>query len=111
MNQAASNQVITAHDQPISKTKPRVVPSVQATTADVSFKDLIADYAAEMNLIFMPKDNQMLEGKQLYDFGGVTTFIENDVLFVRDATTDRWKPVSLDDFLKLVEEKKNKRRK
>jgi tuftelin-interacting protein 11 len=109
MNQAASNQAITAHEKPITSTKRKTVVAPKPAE-DVSFKDLLANYAAEMNLVFMPKGDQMIEGKQLYDFGGVTTFIENDALFVRDAKTDQWLPVSLDDFLVLVDQKKSKRK-
>lgn len=112
MNQAASNQMITAHMREPTKQEKKLgkstaIPSMP--TNEPSFKDLLTDYAADMNLVFMPKGDQKIEGKQLYDFGGVTTFIENDVLFVRDV--DRWKPVSLDDFLALIDEKKRKGKK
>ncbi|KAL0488579.1 hypothetical protein AKO1_015738 [Acrasis kona] len=107
MHQAANGQVITLghvvdvddddDDHVVNRRDAKIV----ANEPKASFKDLIADYAAQMDLIFLPKGNQMAHGKQLYDFGGVTTFIDNDVLFVKDGASGLWKPVSLDEMMAL----------
>ena len=40
------------------------------------------------------------EGKQLYNFGQATLFIDRGVVFVMKGS--QWTPVSLDDLLRLA---------
>eukprot|EP00004_Rigifila_ramosa_P019968 TRINITY_DN5156_c0_g1_i3.p2 TRINITY_DN5156_c0_g1~~TRINITY_DN5156_c0_g1_i3.p2 ORF type:complete len:268 (-),score=74.28 TRINITY_DN5156_c0_g1_i3:9-812(-) len=66
---------------------------------DISFKELVAQVAAEANVAFAPKKTYDAEtGKQLYSFGRSTVMIDRDVVFVRASADAPWRPVSLEDL-------------
>ncbi|KAL9648477.1 hypothetical protein ABK040_014097 [Willaertia magna] len=133
INQALSNQQVTPvhklqlpseemEQKEVSTNRTTRTPTPTTTSASTatgtstyipiqkSFKELIADYAEEHNLIFQPKLNQMVDGKQLYNFNGMSTFIENDCLHAKFIVNNKavWKPIALDDFL-AMSNKKQKR--
>ena len=57
--------------------------------------------AEDNGILFMPVPGQRrFEGKQLYNFGQATMFIDRGVAFVMKGT--QWTPVSLDDLLRLA---------
>ncbi|KAF0975907.1 hypothetical protein FDP41_005234 [Naegleria fowleri] len=73
-----------------------------------TFKELIEDFAEENNLPFIIKHGQYYDGKQLYNFNGITTYIENDCLHVKSPGTSTWKPVTLSEFMELSSNKKER---
>jgi tuftelin-interacting protein 11 len=110
INQATSNQQITpSHLLPppsavlsksAKKTKSRSQPVPEQY--ELSFKELIEQYAAENDLIFVPKEGKV-NGKQLYNFAGLSTYIHNDCLYLKSG--DTWQPVTLDEYLQKAQAK------
>lgn len=58
------------------------------------FKDLIERRAGEHNLLFLPVLNRFKEGKQVYRFGNLNIYFENNVLFM--LQNGNWVPTSMD---------------
>ena len=57
--------------------------------------------AEDKGILFMPVPGlKRYEGKQLYNFGQSTMFIDRGVVFVMKGS--QWTPVSLDDLLRLA---------
>ncbi|KAG2386532.1 hypothetical protein C9374_002276 [Naegleria lovaniensis] len=73
-----------------------------------TFKELIEDFAEENNLPFIIKHGQYHDGKQLYNFNGISTYLENDCLHVKLPATSIWKPVTLSEFVELSSKKKER---
>ncbi|EFC50082.1 predicted protein [Naegleria gruberi] len=75
-------------------------PSATKKPTSKTFKELISDFAEEHDLPFQIKVGQYLDGKQLYNFGGISTYIENECLHAK--INNVWKPVTLNEFLSLI---------
>jgi len=115
INQALSGQTITP---PHSLLPPSVVlreqkkqrrNRVKSTAAatqvhELSFKELIEQFAAQNDLVFLPREGMKVNGKQLYSFAGLSTYMDHDCLYLKDTATQVWKPVTLDEYLKRATE-------
>jgi tuftelin-interacting protein 11 len=76
--------------------------SASASVADFTFKDVVASFAMTKGVAFAPKHGKQHEGKQLYEFGKCTCYLDHDVVFVHESgggERHAWKPVALDDLL------------
>ena len=66
-----------------------------------SFKDVVESFAEENSICFVPRQGRFYEGKQLWQFGSVNIFIENDVAFWSSSYSS-FEPVTLDELLRIV---------
>ena len=86
---------------PLAGSKAAPAPSATASRsslAGLSMRDLVQRLAAERGLSFLPKANRATaDGKSLYSLGGMTLYIEQDVVFV--LTNGKYAPMALDDLL------------
>jgi tuftelin-interacting protein 11 len=98
INQTLSGQEIILQDvkenyeDKIEKLKPKV--------RDLTFRELLEQYAADSDILFEPKGHQNFRGKQLYLFGGVTLYIDNDVIYSK--VKESYQPVSLDELIEMT---------
>ena len=65
-------------------------------------------YAEEQDLLFLPKGNMQHNGHQLYSFGGVPTFLENDLVYAQDEDGD-WVPAGLEELAERALKRKTKK--
>jgi hypothetical protein len=78
----------------------------------VSFKQVVETFAEQNGLLFHPKmdkhgigSTDHVEGKQLYLFGPLLCYIDQNVLFVQSATSGAgrtWRPVDLEEALEMT---------
>lgn len=77
-----------------------------ATTPSASslnnFKQLVTKKAEENGVLFMPVQNKMHEGKQVYQFGKLRVYIDRSVVFVHNAAKNTWNPVSLQSLVDMA---------
>eukprot|EP01080_Neovahlkampfia_damariscottae_P006587 gene6587-10750_t len=99
INQALSNQEIILeekkekYEKKFEKLKPK--------TQDLSFRELLEQFAAEENILFEPKGTQKYLGKQLYLFGGVPLYIDNEIIYAK-KNQNNYEPVSLNELIVLI---------
>lgn len=83
------------------------IPHFSLTYAigDHSFKNVIENFAANNNITFLPKNGKLYNNKQIYIFGKSSCYIDQDVVFVSIVDNPQnnkiWKPVSLEELLKI----------
>ena len=65
----------------------------------VIFTDVVERFAAENDVIFVPKSGRFHDGKQLYNFDGLSIFIDKDLTFAFDPADRSWRPLALEDLL------------
>ncbi|RZF44102.1 hypothetical protein LSTR_LSTR004474 [Laodelphax striatellus] len=63
------------------------------------FKDLVEKKCEEMGILWAPMPNRYREAKQIYKCGNLQCYIDRNVIFVCDANTGMWTPVSLQQLL------------
>ena len=71
----------------------------QSITA--SFKDVVESFAEKHGICFVPKQGRLYEGKQLWQFGSVNIYIENDVAFWSSSNSS-FEPATLDELLEIA---------
>ncbi|MEW5310033.1 MAG: hypothetical protein WDW38_001866 [Sanguina aurantia] len=64
--------------------------------ATLTLRDLVARYAEEAGVKFMPKAGRFHDGLQVYGFGSVSVVCDNTAHVVRAQLRERWAPVSLE---------------
>ena len=67
----------------------------------MTFKDVVETYAADNGITFMPKKDRNHEGKQIWLFGKSLCYLDRDVVFVYISSTSNWKPIGLEELLKI----------
>ena len=104
-SRAASSSSLEGSSSSSLATPPSSSPAPSARSAPsritLSFKDVVERFAEENGYLFLPKGNLRHEGRQLYSFGGVTVFLDRDLLHVQRAG-GAWVPASLDEVLQQV---------
>ena len=66
----------------------------------LSFKELVESFAESNDVLFAPKDGCSIDGKQIWLFGSCHTYIEHDVIFLRNhSASNSWTPVTLEELL------------
>jgi tuftelin-interacting protein 11 len=114
MNSAADGQPLppaapsAAPAGPVPSWRAELAPEQPATAkpargagggavSEPSFKDLVARYAEEQGLDFVPRAGRLHDGLQVYSFGGVSCVVDAAHSLVRAQLKDRgWAPVSLE---------------
>lgn len=76
----------------------------------VSFKEVVESFAERSGLPFHPKhgSDQLVEGKQLYLFGTLSCYIDQNILFVQSGKSTSgnsrvWRPVDLEEALVMAQ--------
>jgi hypothetical protein len=90
-----------------------------SSSKQITFKEILESFAARNNVEFTPRIGKFYEGKQLWQFGRATCYMEQNVVFVstNDKTGKRelhdrhdsvskkdlygWRPVDLEELLSL----------
>ena len=72
----------------------------------VVFHDVVARFAEDNDLVFLPKHGRLHDGKQLFAFGSATIFLDRNVTFVLDPQSRTWTPMPLEDLLLLARSSK-----
>lgn len=81
---------------------------------NVSFKKVVEEYASQNGIVLYPRmegvdANARMDGKQVYDFGKIPIFLEENVVFVlskgKSKEVKKWEPTSLDELVSLAHKK------
>jgi len=69
-----------------------------------TFREVVEDFAREREFEFCPRmgANSMKDGKQVFLFGELPVYFDNNVVFVFDQKA-KWQPVSLDELAVIAE--------
>lgn len=70
-----------------------------ASSFTASLRDVMAMMAEKNNLNFQPKLGRNVEGKQIWEFGKTSCYIENSVIYSFRPANGTWLPISLDDLV------------
>lgn len=111
MNSAADGQPLPAFVPPVAGYGAAASAAAAATAAtapgvnsgavygsgvEPSLKELVARYATDTGVDFLPKVGRYYDGLQVYSFGGVSCVLEPSSSVIRAQVRDRWAPVSLE---------------
>ena len=63
-----------------------------------TFREVVEDFARRNDIDFTPRfgANSSKDGKQVFSFGGVSIYLDKDVVFAQRASS--WYPTSLEDL-------------
>ena len=63
-----------------------------------TFREVVEDFARRNDIVFTPRfgANSTKDGKQVFSFGGVSIYLDKDVVFAQRASS--WYPTSLEDL-------------
>ena len=63
-----------------------------------TFREVVEDFARQNDIDFAPKfgTNSTRDGKQIFSFGGVSVYFDNNIVFAQRASS--WHPTSLEDL-------------
>ena len=63
-----------------------------------TFREVVEDFARRNDIVFTPRfgANSSKDGKQVFSFGGVSIYLDKDVVFAQRASS--WYPTSLEDL-------------
>ena len=75
--------------------------TVESHNVTATFKDVVQSVAEEHGICFAPRQGRFYEGKQLWEFGSVNIYIENDVAYW-SHTSASFKPVTIDELLQIT---------
>ena len=70
--------------------------------SNMSFKDVVTTFAMSSGISFLPKQGRQFEGKQIWQFGKCSCYLEHDVVFLYDVSKQHWRPVSLEEMLRIA---------
>ncbi|XP_062521738.1 tuftelin-interacting protein 11-like [Corticium candelabrum] len=73
-----------------------------ASTDSLRFIDLVQKIAEDSGVLFVPIHGRRHEGKQLYNIGKLTLYIDRSVIFI-STSRDSWTPVSLDKLQQMIQ--------
>lgn len=73
-----------------------------AADGSIVFADVVERFAAQHDVLFVPKPGRAHDGKQLFSFNGISMYIDANVTFAFHPTLRRWQPMSLEDLLQLA---------
>jgi tuftelin-interacting protein 11 len=69
-----------------------------ARAAPASFKTVVADFAESKGISFIPKHGRTHDGSQIFSFGGITCYLDDDLVHVETPDRKQWNPVSLEEL-------------
>ena len=70
--------------------------------SNMSFKDVVTSFAMTSGITFVPKQGRQFEGKQIWQFGKCSCYLEHDVVFLYDVSKQHWRPVGLEEMLRIA---------
>ena len=73
-----------------------------ASGRNVSFKDLVEEFAMRNGISFLPRTGRLQEGKQVFQFGKSSCYLDQGVVFLlrrKASGVSSWDPVTLEDML------------
>ncbi|EXX77932.1 TFP11-domain-containing protein [Rhizophagus irregularis] len=82
--------------------------------ADVTFFEIVEEFAQDQNLLFLPTNKTHDSGKPLYRMGGtpegvggLLMYLSDDVMYVKEG--QNWTPMGFDEVLEKLESSKRQR--
>lgn len=83
-------------------------------TTSLSFREVVEAFAERSNVEFTPRHGKFYQGKQLWLFGRVVCYMDNNVMFAMSTTGERkrglageeeksWIPVDLEELLRMAQ--------
>jgi len=84
---------------------PNVRVAISAPRADeigLSMSDYMTELASEQGLVFCPKPGKSHLGKQIYQLGGTSVFMDRGLVFTPTSDSSGWQPTQLDEVLRLA---------
>ena len=70
--------------------------------SSVTFKDFVEEFAKRNGIEFLPRTGRLQEGKQVYQFGKSSCYLDQGVAFMlrkKASGASSWDPVTLEDML------------
>ena len=77
----------------------RLNKSLSGSASNVTFRQLVEEFALRNNVSFLPRPGRFHEGKQIYSFGKISMFIDQGVVFMQSNDGSFWEPVPLERLL------------
>mmetsp|Transcript_204 Transcript_204/g.375 ORF Transcript_204/g.375 Transcript_204/m.375 type:complete len:117 (-) Transcript_204:125-475(-) len=97
-----ASETTSAQRQPAAKR--RSTPLVEPEDVTLSLSDYLAEVAGEHGLVFRPKSKVTHLGKQVYQFGAVSVYLDKTLVYAAPrGGGDEWLPVSFDEVLRLAQ--------
>ena len=85
-------------------------------TTSLSFREVVEAFAERSNVEFTPRQGKFYQGKQLWLFGRVVCYMDNNVMFAMSSPTagerkrdlageedKSWIPVDLEELLRMTQ--------
>ena len=76
-----------------------------ARAAPASFKTVVADFAEDKGVEFIPRRGRSYNGLQVFSFGGLSCYLEDDLVHVESGAREQWMPVSLEELHEMSTKK------
>lgn len=75
-----------------------------AEDVNLTLSDYLADEASNNGVVFRPKPQVKHLGKQVYQFGAASVYLERNLVFVapKGGNEGEWKAVSFDELLRIA---------
>ncbi len=83
---------------------PTCRPLGGATAHEPLFRDVMATYAEEHGVEFVPKLGRSVGGKQLYTFGGIPVLVDQLVRVEMPRGSGNWTPISVEVLMQKVKQ-------
>lgn len=113
MSGAASGEAQVAPDSPVSDEpssahqaagRRRSAPAVEPEDVSLSLADYLAEVAGEHGLVFRPKAKVTHLGKQVYQFGSVSVYLDKNLVYAASrGAGEEWLPVAFEEVLRLAQ--------
>eukprot|EP00736_Rhodelphis_marinus_P005870 Rmarinus@m.3507 len=86
---------------PLPRSPPRPAPR-KPSTADMTLKDLMEEFARHHEIDFYAIPNKYYENNQVYTFGGVRCYLDNSKRLIFAQEKGSWRPTSLQQLLQMT---------
>lgn len=72
---------------------------------ELTFRDVVELFASDHEIVFLPRNGNLLNNKQLWSFGNIPCYLDQDVVFALSNKSGQYEPTSLQDLLSRVQGK------
>ncbi|OEU06881.1 hypothetical protein FRACYDRAFT_252511 [Fragilariopsis cylindrus CCMP1102] len=88
----------------VGETKARILLQRRNVGVEPTFRDVVEEFANDRGVFFQPKIgvNARKDGKQIFLFGTLPIYLQDDVVFCYNKKDSTWKPVSLDQIIGIA---------
>eukprot|EP00751_Fragilariopsis_kerguelensis_P048248 CAMPEP_0171039966 /NCGR_PEP_ID=MMETSP0736-20130129/44340_1 /TAXON_ID=186038 /ORGANISM="Fragilariopsis kerguelensis, Strain L26-C5" /LENGTH=130 /DNA_ID=CAMNT_0011487089 /DNA_START=273 /DNA_END=662 /DNA_ORIENTATION=+ len=93
------DEYVKMESQSAGETRARILLKRRNNLIEPIFRDVVEEFANDSGVLFQPRvgANARKDGKQIFLFGNVPIYLEEDVVFCCDNNKESiWKPISLD---------------